>query len=134
MNWLKRLFSKHDERFPKTVRDHWYCGSWYLYLSGLIDEGKYKQNTLDPEDFSVTALDKVAFNHHRMGIHNGDVSGLMDGLIPAIQVGTKVGLYRQIGNTHRPSSFYDGASWDDGYKIDLEFVKAVEAQLQETGE
>ncbi len=36
-NQLKRWFANrsHDHAFPREVKEHWYCGEWYLHVSAL---------------------------------------------------------------------------------------------------
>ena len=61
------------------------------------------------------------------------MSGLIDGLIPATSINGKIGLYKQVGDRYRDSALYDVATWDDGYKIDLRFVKSItEERTMET--
>ena len=114
-------------RFPAEVVGHWYCGSWYMYLSDLRDKEKYMGLSLDPKEIESPAPDQVAFNPYHTGHARSDTSGLIDGLIPAIRVGDKIGLYKQVGSRYQDTSFYDGLPWDDGYKIDLRFVRSVQA-------
>lgn len=123
--WLWRRFQKTTD-FPRTIKQHWYCGEWYIYLDDLRKEGKYSGTSLDP-DAPRWAIGKFAFNPFRTGHASRNTSGLIGGLIPAIQIGDEVGLYRQIGNKYRTGFWYDGCSWDDGYQIDLEFVRSIPA-------
>lgn len=125
---IKRIvsaFTWRDPRFPKWVRGHWYCGSWYLYLSKLRELGGYSATTLNTPLGVSPAVGEVAFNPFRTGHASSDTSGLVDGLIPAKRVGCHIGLYEQVGKKYRDTSHYDGAPWDDGYKIDLRFVRAI---------
>ena len=128
--YIRRLFWSP---FPMSIKGHWYCGEWYMYLSGLRDNGSHTGKTLnpDPQRVESPARDRVAFNPFRTGHAGSDVSGLIDGLIPAIRIGQEIGLYRQVGNAYckgyNAPSRYDGASWDDGYHIDLRFVRSVSA-------
>lgn len=125
LTWLQSFVMVRNSEFPRIVPEHWYCGSWYLYLSGLREDGEYNGTSLDPPDMAVYATDVVAFNPFRTGHAGGDISGLVNGLIPAIRIGHKVGLYQQVGRKYRTTSFYDGAPWDDGYNVDLKFVRAI---------
>lgn len=130
--WLQSFVMVRNPEFPRSVNEHWYCGKWYLYLADLHVKGEHRGTTLNPPDMPVCATDVVAFNPWRTGHIDNDVSGLVDGLIPAIRIGDKVGLYRQVGRKYRTTSFYDGAPWDDGYHVDLEFVRAI-AAMKQTG-
>ena len=132
----KKFFEKHDTRFPKEVKGYWYCGEWYLHLSDLHDKGLYdmKRMNSDPAIVETPARDKVCFNHCRCGFTTfGDSSELIDGLIPAIRVDDKIGLYKQVGRQYCENNFYDGAPWDNGMKIDLEFVRTVEIKTLTKG-
>ena len=116
-----RFFSKFfNSQFPKIIKEHWYCGAWYMYLSDLPG---YKGN-LDPDDVESPATDKVAFNHFHAGIYNEDKTGLIDGLIPAIRIGDKIGLY-QVTRIKGAGVWYDGLPWDNGQKIDLKLNYAL---------
>lgn len=125
MNRIIDFLFRRNTQFPKKIKGHWYCGSWYLYLSDLRDKGEYQGSNLNPDEIKLPAENEVAFNHFRTGLSRNDTSWLVDGLIPAIRINDRIGLYRQIGSRYRTSSFYDGAPWDDGYHIDLKFVKSV---------
>lgn len=94
--------------FPRTVKRHWYCGAWHLHRG---KEGR------------------IVFNPFRTGFCGDDTSELIDGLIPAIRVGDRIGLYKQVGQKYRETSFYDGAPWDDGYMVDLRYVRSVRAAM-----
>ena len=129
-------FQIRDSRFPRVIKGHWYCGCWYLYLGDLRDSGDYSGTTLDPEDVSSPArIDvwphRLAFNPFHTGHARDDVSALVDGLIPAVRVADKIGLYKQIGRKYRDSAFYDGAMWDDGYKIDLRFIRCIDSEVRD---
>ncbi len=130
---LKRwLGSKsHGGDFQKEVIEHWYCGAWYLYLGELRDNGLYHGTSMDPSEIVSPAMNRVAFNPWHTGHASHDTSGLIDGLIPAIRTGERVGLYEQVGNRYRTTSFYDGAGWDDGYNIDLRFIRSIEVKTME---
>ena len=112
--------------FPQFVQQHWYCGSWYMWLGELRDNGEYEGGNLDPDPAVLMpfATDKVAFNHFHMGVHGRDGSMLIDGLIPAIRIGDRVGLYK-ASHRYRKENFFDGAMWDDGYHVDLSFVRSI---------
>lgn len=116
-------------RFPQTVDRHWYCGAWYTYICELRNSGLYHGTSLSPDPCDVLspAEGRVAFNPFRTGHAGSDTSGLVDGLIPAIRFDDRVGLYRQVGGKYHDQDqrFYDGAPWDDGYMINLEFAKWI---------
>ena len=137
---LAKLFTKnyappHDQRFPLEIKKHWYCGCWYLYLSDLRKAGEYDGTSLNPDEIRSPAEGKVAFNPWRTDlIQSNDESNLIDGLIPAIRFGNTVGLYQQVGYKYRETNFYDGAPWDDGYLVDLKFVRTVEINPEETND
>jgi len=124
---LARLFARHDARFPKTVEGHAYCVSWYLYLSDQLKAGNFGAYKFGGDEAQAIspAEGKVAFNHYRCGIWGDDNRGLIDGLIPAIRVDGMIGLYKVTRQKYSNSRFYDGALWDDGCMVDLQFVKAV---------
>lgn len=125
MNLFKRLFV-NKRGFPKHVKGHAYCVSWYLHISDLRDRGEYRKPSLNPTELEPFAEDRVAFNHFRMGVHqSSDTTGLIDGLIPAMRLGDRVGLYKVTKDRYRDTSFYDGAMWDDGYMLDLKLVKVI---------
>lgn len=125
INWCKEFFKKHDSRFPKEVKRYWYCGRWQMHVQSLRDNDEYDGDSLDSDELESPARDKVAFNPFRTGHACHDTSNLVDGLIPAIRVDDEIGLYEQVGEKYRKTSFYDGAMWDDGYHIDLKFVCSV---------
>lgn len=125
--WLRSRFLRHDSRFPRKVIGHWYCGCWYLHLADQIENGEnIREFNGEAADKHSPADGKVAFNHYRCGIHGTDKTGLICGLIPAIRFGQTVGLYRVTRGSYQIQAFYDGAIWDDGGRVDLEFVKTCE--------
>jgi len=124
IKWLCSLFKKHDKRFPLKVKEYWYCGIWYMYLADLSSGGK-KITSLDPDDIESPVRDQIAFNPWHIGLMGKDSSGLIDGLIPAIRVDDKIGLYRQTCAPYQTKSFYDVAMWDDGCHIDMKFVRTI---------
>jgi len=107
---LKRLMLKlrKPRSFPMVVKDLWYCGMWATY------KGDRKVWPIEGE---------VIFDVTKVGLTGKDDSGLVDGLIPAIREGDKVGLYRVAAHQPPGNAFYDGAPWDNGYSVDLELVK-----------
>lgn len=124
INRIKRMFSRTED-FPNRIDGYWYCGGWYMYLADLRDAGKYNGTSLDPPDIPSPAVDRVAFNPFHTGHAHECTNGLVDGLVPCIRIGKRVGLYEQIGGKYRDTSFCDGLSWDDGFKIDLKFVRSI---------
>lgn len=128
--WLiRRMFTRARHgpgaEFPRTVDEHWYCGAWYEYLAKLRDQGAYTGTTMDPPEIASPANGEFAFNPWHTGHANPDTTGLIDGLVPAMRLGNRVGLYKQIGPRYRTTSFYDGLPWDDGYFVDLKFVRSI---------
>lgn len=117
-----------DRRFPRQIKGYWYCGKWYLYLGRLRDEGVYFENNLNPPRGAVPWPPddgSPAFNHFRCGIHQGSThEELIDGLIPAVKIDGRIGLYSH-GGQYGGSCWDDNAGWDDGRKIDLQFVRAI---------
>ena len=121
------LFVRCDARFPRTVTGHAYCVSWYLYLSDQRKAGNFGAYKFGGDEAQAIspAEGKIAFNHYRCGIWRDDKRGLIDGLIPAIRIDGMIGLYKVTRQKYRNNRFYDGATWDDGCMIDLQYVKAV---------
>jgi hypothetical protein len=120
--FIRNLFAKIKGHapFPKEFKDLWYCGMWQTYREEAHNEGnEYRfQHTPWPVE------GEVLFNHGRCDLYNNDKRGLVEGLIPAIRFGDRIGLYRVVGH-RRGGMWYDGASWDDGANIDLEFVRTI---------
>ena len=54
--------------------------------------------------------------------------GVVEDVMPGsnFRKGDRVGLYKIIRD-YSPSTWYDGAPWDDGHEVDLEFVKTCPA-------
>lgn len=122
LKWLKSKLSKRPEGMPASVKEYWYCGSWYMYRSDERQAGREARS-----DHIVWPVEgKFLFNFFKCDIlQHGNKDGLVDGLIPAYRSGNLVGLYKVVSCRYRTTSFYDGSMWDDGYNVDLEFVKAV---------
>lgn len=121
-DFFRRLIAKAKGHgpFPKEVKDLWYCGMWQTYRGKAHDEGREYRFHHTP--WPVEG--EVLFNHGRCALYNNDDRGLVDGLIPAIRIGDRIGLYKVVG--YRKAGFwYDGLPWDDGAKIDLEFVRTI---------
>lgn len=110
MSFLKKLMMRWRKpgSFPLVVKDLWYCGMWAMYKG-------------DRETWPIEG--KVLFDVTKVGLVGRDESGLVDGLIPAISEGGKVGLYKVTGHYPPRNCFYDGAPWDNGYSVDLELVE-----------
>lgn len=125
--YFAKWLAASEPKFPPEKKGHWYCGTWYLHLADLRDQGLYHGTTLDPRDVETPAEGTICFNPCHTGHADSDTSGLIDGLIPAIRVGDEIGLYKQVGPKYRTEAFFDGAPWDDGYHIDLRFVRAINA-------
>src|SRR4051812_12707463 len=106
MSLFSKLFYRPltKEGFPKAINGLWYCGAWYM-------------------DKSQKGL--PCFNPWKTAIIGADHSDCIDGLIPAMRIGDKIGLYIRVGKTYWGGGGSDLASWDDGMKIDLKFVKSV---------
>lgn len=120
--WPEEEPTESPEGFPLEYRGFWYTGSW---VSHRYDEQQADREwRSDHVRWPVEG--KFMFNYTwcRSQVHQGRSDrGLVDGLVPAMRLGDKVGLYKVI-NWHRmPGS--DRAMWDDGIEIDLEFVKSV---------
>jgi hypothetical protein len=95
--------------FPKLIRNHWYCGAWYLHKG---EEGV------------------PVFNPFRTGLVRDDTADLIDDLIPAYRIAGKIGLYKQVGEKYPYGcGGSDLAPWDDGKAIDLRFVRSIIAPL-----
>lgn len=132
MNWLRSLFKKkthNKDGFQLVVKDHWYTGRWYMWICkhGDLEYGDSlsgdKANKVSPAD------DELAFNWRRCGINSDDTSNLIDGLIPAMRVGAKIGLYKLTNKPKRRTSLTsDLAGWDDGMYVNLKFVKSITPQ------
>lgn len=119
---FKSIFRRGSE-FPPYIIDHWYCG-WIMDVDNLRREGmeieKWSQSGIPfpPEDGSI------AFNPWTTGIINNDTTECIDGLIPAIKMDGRIGLY-EVTNISHPGMHYDGAPWDDGKRVTLKFVKSI---------
>ncbi len=115
--WCK--FKNNTGLFPSTIDEVWYCGKWYTYKSSCYDDNI-------PPRWPVE--DQIMFNPYECGVagfRGGTAPGLIDGLIPAIIIDGKIGLY-ELTKVEPPSnSFYDGAMWDDGHHAWFKFVKSV---------
>lgn len=130
MKWIWGIWTWLNPRakFPALIKKHWYCGAWYLHISDLGEQGLYSGSDLDPDPEEVpwpVEGKKIIFNYHHCNLSWSWDEHLIDGLIPAVRVGNRVGLYRVKGRKYHEESFYDGAPWDDGYKVDLELVQVV---------
>lgn len=124
-NFFKKK-EKNKDGFPLSVKGFWYSYSWYSWLCkcDILEYGDRmsgdKANSVSP------ATDRIAFNHFRCGIKNDNKTNLIDGLIPAIRIGDKIGLYKVVkGPYYRKHNHSDRAGWDDGKEIDLKFVKSI---------
>jgi len=121
---IKKLFSKNPsipEGMPKVVKDYWYCGEWYLYREKEKKEGREYRSAHTP--WPVEG--KVVFNHHRCLFDKDREDVLVDGLIPAIKIGDKVGLYEKTGGKS-PGFWHDSLPWDDGVRIELTLRKVID--------
>ena len=120
---LKRSHRKRFPGLPWEIKDLWYCGMWYMYRSDRHKAGEEYRS-----DYVKWPIEgKVLFNPFKCGLCGRDDSGLIDGLIPATRTATHIGLYQVTAHMRPSSAFYDGAPWDNGYTMDLEFVKAIPA-------
>jgi hypothetical protein len=75
---------------------------------------------------------KPLFNPHhcREWLGFGDNEGLVEGLIPAVRIGDRLGLYH-VTAIYRPKSpWHDPAPWDDGKEIDLRLVRVIDLPIE----
>ncbi len=116
--------------FIPEVNKYWYCGEWYMYRSAIHDRyltGSDEEYRGDYMQWPVEG--KILFDPFSVGLVGfaEDEFRLIDGLIPAMRVGDRIGLYR-ITYHHPPRSRnYDGLSWDNGCKVDLVFERSIKA-------
>lgn len=122
--WLKFLFTPGP--MPTEVWGYRYCIEWHCHI-GELREKELLRTQEDFDQIIWPVEDKILFDPWLTGHASRVTSRLIDGLIPAKRFGDQVGLYKQVGSKYRDSTFYDGASWDDGYMVDLKFVRLVKA-------
>lgn len=127
---FSKLFKKkthNKDGFPLTVKGHGYCIAWSILLHSQKEVEIKRGDTSESDKFSrlSPAEDKVAFAHHNVGFYSDDKSGLIDGLIPAIKIKGKVGLYELVDRYKRSNFTSDPASYDDCMEVDLKFIKSI---------
>ncbi len=102
--------------FPKEVKDFWYTGSYYSFVSdgirGLGVELPCKQFMFNPFRMEMVGYPQRSYR--------------IDGLIPAMRIGNKVGLYSLADRRSAySSSMPDLATWDDGLKGNFRLEKII---------
>ena len=127
---LGNLFKKkthNKDGFPLIVKGHGYGIAWSMLLHSQKEVEIKRGDTSESSKFLPLspAEGKVAFAHHNVGLYGSDKSGLVDGLIPAIKIKGKVGLYELVKRYKRSSFTSDPASYDDCMEVDLKFIKSV---------
>ena len=112
-------FQKKKTKFPREFKEFWYCGAWHEYSHGMVRGG------IDYEQIKNPAVGRPAFKPFGLNLVDSNANRLIDGLIPVIEIDGEIGLYKLSRSQYRLTSFYDGLVWDNGYHIDLEFVKSI---------
>lgn len=120
--WPEEEPTESPEGFPLKHRGFWYTGSWSSYRYDEQQAGREWRS----DHVSWPVEGKIMFKYKWCApqIPNGsDGRGLVDGLIPAMRLGDRVGLYEVTEQRRMPGS--DRGMWDDGIEVDLRFVKSV---------
>jgi len=136
-----RNYDAKREGFRVYVRNYWYSGSWYLHASAEHDAGRYTGDTISgcptPNPIQSSSIDdeerrpgSIMFNPNKCGLMRNwaadPEADLYEGLIPAAQIGDKVGLYKVSKRYSKPGS--DRLGWDDGMAVDLDLVRIITRQ------
>ncbi len=113
--------------FPKEQKEWWYCGQWYMYRSEEKDAGRpYREKDGMPKPPYLDRFMIDPFEPSGFGVvfERWESEYEIACLIKEYEGQQWVGLY-SASHRYGRRSFYDGAPWDDGYKIDLTLTRVI---------
>ena len=130
-------------KMPKEVNRWWYCGEWYAHRNEEMKAGRPYIEEFSPYKNLIPFPPyegKFMFRPEQLDFEypaeHPEVERELEGstnklpLVGAIKIDGYVGLY-EITRRYRESAWYDGAPWDDGYRVDLCLVEVIPLALYE---
>lgn len=110
IKWIKKFLARI--RMPAEIKDWWYCGEWYMH--GNKDKSPPYEGEFMIDPWRPSGVGCMFSNW------DYDIDE-----VPGITINGFVGMYKVTGNRPPTNVWYDGAPWDNGYKIDLELSRVI---------